>query len=65
MIELSPDLLEGHRQRFLKVFRELSQLYEKTMSLQYFKNLIAIQLLPKVSPITSTNEQRADMHLHR
>ncbi|XP_021962391.1 huntingtin-interacting protein 1 isoform X2 [Folsomia candida] len=48
--KLSPDLLEGHRQRFLKVFRELSQLYEKTMSLQYFKNLIAIQLLPKNPP---------------
>ncbi|CAL8115528.1 unnamed protein product [Orchesella dallaii] len=48
--KLSPDLLEGHRQRFLKVFAGLKQFYEKTMSLQYFKNLIEIQLLPKNPP---------------
>lgn len=47
--ELSPDLLEGHRQRFLKVFAGLKQFYEKTMSLQYFKTLIEIQQLPKVT----------------
>lgn len=51
IIELAPDLLEGHRQRFLKVFAGLKQFYEKTMSLQYFKTLIEIQQLPKVKVV--------------
>ncbi|CAG7824331.1 unnamed protein product [Allacma fusca] len=48
--KLSPDLLGGHRERFLKVFHGLQQFYAKTMSLQYFKNLIDIQQLPKNPP---------------
>lgn len=45
---ISPDILSGHRDRFLKIFKGLQKFYEKTMSLQYFKNLIEIHHLPKV-----------------
>lgn len=46
---LPPDLLSGHRQRFLKQFNELRQFYLTASTLQYFKTLIQIPLLPDVS----------------
>ena len=45
---LPPDILAGHRQRFLKQFRLLKQFYQNTSNLQYFKDLIAIPPLPEV-----------------
>ncbi|XP_063921833.1 huntingtin-interacting protein 1 isoform X2 [Zophobas morio] len=47
---LPPDILAGHRQRFLKQFRLLKQFYQNTSNLQYFKDLIAIPPLPENPP---------------
>jgi huntingtin interacting protein 1 len=46
---LPPDVLSGHRERFLKIFKDLKQFYINASNLQYFKNLIQIPLLPDVS----------------
>lgn len=46
---LPPDLLSGHRQRFLNQFKELRKFYINASTLQYFKNLIQIPTLPEVS----------------
>ncbi|XP_019870128.1 huntingtin-interacting protein 1 isoform X2 [Aethina tumida] len=54
---LQPDILLGHRERFLKQFKQLKQFYQNTSNLQYFKDLIAIPPLPENPPnflITST-----------
>ncbi|XP_067010683.2 huntingtin-interacting protein 1 isoform X2 [Anabrus simplex] len=47
---LPPDTLAGHRDRFLKQFRSLRQFYLSANTLQYFKNLIQIPLLPENPP---------------
>lgn len=47
---LPGDTLEGHRDRFLKNFRELSKFYECCRNLQYFKSLISIPQLPSEPP---------------
>ncbi|CAG9862977.1 unnamed protein product [Phyllotreta striolata] len=47
---LPPDILSGHRERFLKQFRVLKKFYESTSNLQYFKDLIAIPPLPENPP---------------
>ncbi|KAJ8929045.1 hypothetical protein NQ314_018314 [Rhamnusium bicolor] len=47
---LPPDILAGHRDRFLKQFRALKKFYENTNNLQYFKDLIAIPPLPENPP---------------
>ncbi|XP_008198412.1 huntingtin-interacting protein 1 isoform X2 [Tribolium castaneum] len=47
---LPPDLLSGHRQRFLKQFKQLKSFYQNTSNLQYFKDLIAIPPLPENPP---------------
>jgi len=46
---LPPDVVSGHRERFLKIFKDLKQFYINASNLQYFKNLIQIPLLPDVS----------------
>lgn len=46
--ELSPDILAGHRERFLKQFRELKSFYQNTNMMQYFRYLITIPSLPEV-----------------
>ncbi len=46
--QLPPDVLSGHRTRFLKQFHQLRQFYLFSSNLQYFKNLIQIPLLPEV-----------------
>lgn len=45
---LPPDVLAGHRERFLKQFRALKKFYEHTINLQYFKDLITVKPLPDV-----------------
>ncbi|CAF0771700.1 unnamed protein product [Brachionus calyciflorus] len=47
---LSGDVLEGHRDRFLKIFKHLHKFYECCRNLQYFKNLIVIPELPQNPP---------------
>ncbi|XP_050536269.1 huntingtin-interacting protein 1 isoform X2 [Daktulosphaira vitifoliae] len=47
---LSPDLLSGHRKRFLRQFNILRQFYLGSSNLQYFKTLIQIPLLPENPP---------------
>jgi hypothetical protein len=46
---LPPDTLAGHRERFLKQFQDLRQFYLNANTMQYFRNLIQIPLLPEVS----------------
>jgi len=46
---LPPDLLSGHRKRFLRQFSILRQFYLGSSNLQYFKTLIQIPLLPEVN----------------
>nr|CAD7262460.1 unnamed protein product [Timema shepardi] len=48
---LPPDILIGHRERFLKQFKELRQFYINASTMQYFKTLIQIPLLPDVSSV--------------
>jgi huntingtin interacting protein 1 len=45
---LPPDVVSGHRDRFLKIFKDLKLFYINASNLQYFKNLIQIPLLPDV-----------------
>lgn len=45
---LPADTLSGHRDRFLKQFKELKQFYQNTNALQYFRNLITVPPLPEV-----------------
>ncbi|XP_046399860.1 huntingtin-interacting protein 1 isoform X2 [Ischnura elegans] len=47
---LPSDTLKGHRERFLKQFRDLRQFYISASNLQYFKNLIHIPFLPESPP---------------
>ncbi|XP_046984239.1 huntingtin-interacting protein 1 [Schistocerca americana] len=47
---LPPDTLGGHRERFLKQFKELRQFYLTANTMQYFKSLIQITLLPEKPP---------------
>ncbi|XP_065226702.1 huntingtin-interacting protein 1 isoform X2 [Planococcus citri] len=48
--QLPPDVLSGHRTRFLKQFQRLRHFYLSSSNLQYFKNLIQIPLLPENPP---------------
>lgn len=47
---LPPDILVGHRDRFLKQFKALKKFYESTSNLHYFRDLIAIPPLPENPP---------------
>ncbi|KAK3919503.1 Huntingtin-interacting protein 1 [Frankliniella fusca] len=49
-LELPADTLQGHRDRFLKQFKDLKQFYLSANTLQYFRNLIHIPLLPENAP---------------
>ena len=46
---LPADTLAGHRERFLKQFRDLKSFYNTVMHMHYFKHLITIPSLPDVS----------------
>jgi len=48
--DLPGEILEGHRDRFLNVFKQLTKFYECSKNLQYFKSLITIPELPAVPP---------------
>ncbi|XP_014214234.1 huntingtin-interacting protein 1 [Copidosoma floridanum] len=47
---LPADTLSGHRDRFLKQFRELKSFYNTVMHMHYFKHLITIPSLPENPP---------------
>lgn len=47
---LPADTLCGHRERFLKQFKQLQQFYLSSVNLQYFKHLIQVPLLPENPP---------------
>ncbi|KAJ8687345.1 hypothetical protein QAD02_023139 [Eretmocerus hayati] len=47
---LPADTLAGHRERFLKQFRDLKSFYNTVMHMHYFKHLITIPSLPENPP---------------
>uniref|UniRef100_A0A5S6QSI8 I/LWEQ domain-containing protein n=1 Tax=Trichuris muris TaxID=70415 RepID=A0A5S6QSI8_TRIMR len=47
---LPGDLLSGHLERFLSVFKLLKQFYSSSSNLQYFKYLVSVPLLPEKPP---------------
>ncbi|GAB1608881.1 huntingtin-interacting protein 1-like isoform X2, partial [Argonauta hians] len=47
---LPPDTLSGHRDRFLSGYRQLKHFYHQSGTLQYFKNLVQVPLLPDDPP---------------
>ncbi|CAB3402673.1 unnamed protein product [Caenorhabditis bovis] len=48
--QLPGDALEGHRARFLQIFRRTKKFYEESSNLQYFKFLVSIPTLPSNAP---------------
>jgi huntingtin interacting protein 1 len=46
---LPGDTLQGHRQRLNDQFRKLKRFYEQSSTLQYFKDLIKVPVLPDVN----------------
>ncbi|XP_037294301.1 huntingtin-interacting protein 1 isoform X2 [Manduca sexta] len=71
---LPPDTLAGHRERFRQQFRKLSSFYKHASSLQYYRNLLTLPVLPSnppnfllqsdfgtyVTPVVSIPEQPPD-----
>uniref|UniRef100_U5EQY1 Putative actin-binding protein n=1 Tax=Corethrella appendiculata TaxID=1370023 RepID=U5EQY1_9DIPT len=47
---LPSDLLQGHRERFRTIFRQLKSFYDQARNLQYFVNLITVPKLPDTQP---------------
>ncbi|KAJ0176494.1 hypothetical protein K1T71_007673 [Dendrolimus kikuchii] len=47
---LPPDTLAGHRERFRQQFRKLSSFYKHASSLQYYRNLLTLPVLPSNPP---------------
>lgn len=62
--QLPADVLSGHRARFLKQFHQLRQFYNFSSSLQYFKNLIQIPLLPEVSSSVHSDNSNFGKIIH-
>lgn len=50
VLELPPDALSGHRERFSGIFRKMKKFYEEAANLQYFKYLVSIPSLPSLAP---------------
>ena len=48
-LALPGDTLQGHRQRLIDQFRRLKRFYDQASTLQYFKDLIKVPVLPEVS----------------
>ncbi|XP_045772399.1 huntingtin-interacting protein 1-related protein isoform X2 [Maniola jurtina] len=71
---LPPDVLAGHRERFRQQFKKLSSFYKHASSLQYYRNLLTLPVLPSnppnfllqsdfgtyVAPVVSIPEQPPD-----
>ncbi|XP_039752919.1 huntingtin-interacting protein 1 isoform X3 [Pararge aegeria] len=47
---LPPDVLAGHRERFRQQFKKLSSFYKHASSLQYYRNLLTLPVLPTNPP---------------
>ncbi|XP_061383587.1 huntingtin-interacting protein 1 isoform X1 [Danaus plexippus] len=47
---LPPDVLDGHRERFRTQFKKLSSFYKHASSLQYYRNLLTLPVLPSNPP---------------
>ncbi|XP_063624208.1 huntingtin-interacting protein 1 isoform X3 [Cydia splendana] len=47
---LPADTLAGHRERFRQQFKKLSSFYKHASSLQYYRNLLTLPLLPSNPP---------------
>ncbi|XP_052741460.1 huntingtin-interacting protein 1 isoform X4 [Bicyclus anynana] len=47
---LPPDVLAGHRERFRQQFKKLSSFYKHASSLQYYRNLLTLPVLPSNPP---------------
>lgn len=47
---LPADTLSGHRERFRQQFRKLSSFYKHASSLQYYRNLLTLPVLPSNPP---------------
>ncbi|XP_075978441.1 huntingtin interacting protein 1 isoform X2 [Anticarsia gemmatalis] len=47
---LPPDTLSGHRERFRQQFKKLSSFYKHASSLQYYRNLLTLPVLPTNPP---------------
>ncbi|CAG9786864.1 unnamed protein product [Diatraea saccharalis] len=47
---LPPDTLTGHRERFRQQFKKLSSFYKHASSLQYYRNLLTLPVLPSNPP---------------
>ncbi|XP_072949419.1 huntingtin-interacting protein 1 isoform X1 [Epargyreus clarus] len=47
---LPPDTLAGHRERFRQQFKKLSSFYKHASSLQYYRNLLTLPVLPSNPP---------------
>lgn len=47
---LPPDTLSGHRERFRQQFKKLSSFYKHASSLQYYRNLLTLPVLPSNPP---------------
>lgn len=47
---LPDDLLNGHRERFRTLFRQLNNFYKQAGQLQYFVNIIKVPSLPSAPP---------------
>lgn len=47
---LPDDLLNGHRERFRTLFRQLNNFYKQSSQLQYFVNVIKVPSLPSAPP---------------
>lgn len=48
VLGLPADSLQGHRQRLFDQFRRLKRFYNQSSTLQFFKNLIKVPILPEV-----------------
>ncbi|CAG5045166.1 unnamed protein product [Parnassius apollo] len=47
---LPPDTFAGHRERFRQQFKKLSSFYKHASSLQYYRNLLTLPVLPSNPP---------------
>ncbi|CAF1321791.1 unnamed protein product [Didymodactylos carnosus] len=59
---LSGDSLTGHRTRLIEVFRRLKKFYDQVSTLQYFRDLIKVPVLPDNPPNFKIKEDFKNYH---